>query len=522
MIQFRRILPFIIYCIPISYLSSQGAVPCPNINVINEDPIEEGFYQAGQINWSAGKVRPFSNVKFGSFDYTYLDKGFEVELEATFFASMDGCDPACVEAPLCVGVPCPPLPEKLDSRGRAFEPRSIVVSLPRDVDVNMQYQQNILAYLNDINGLPAGSSSIRRCLCNSNIFIYETNVPINEEGTIGQATVGYGPDGEGIIYSLNYYVEPDFAELNDNAPTQMFDPQQYMDISSQESNKVVAFLDTGVDPIFLPPNSILKTPPTNCLGNDFYGWNFIDNNNNVLDDRGHGTAVILNYLFSLNLLGIPFNQQQILPVKVLDECGRGTIYSVVCGLYYAESKNAKIINNSWGLYFNDVQLQEAITHLNDLEIPVSCSAGNSAKDLNITEHFPSGYARDFIKIRRDYTTIDTSGFPFVFEVGGLCRPVKSTTPAALVDLWPETNYRDFMFVEAAIREEDLLNATGIFSPPINCGISGTSYAAPQLTAGMVHFCIENPGTPIDQNNMQSLTQQIHPVNTHFSYILDKL
>ena len=508
----------------LTQLNGQNMPPCPNVLVINENPIPSSNYSSAHAIWSAGKVDSMSNIVMKANDFVALDYGFEVKEQATFLASLDGCISDCEEQlPICEGEPCPPIPYELDSLNRKYEPNSVLVSLPQELQVNQDYALLIQLYLDTMSQTPTGMSQLKRCMCEENIFIYESNIDINEESTIGQATAGYRPRGEGVTYSLNYYLEPDFADKDDDTPTTMFNPNSFGESVSQTQHNIIAFLDSGVDPALMPPQVIRQNPPDPCFIDDMYGWNFVDDNNNILDDRGHGTTAILSYLNALNQIGVPLSSQVILPVKVLDGCGRGTIYSVVCGLYYARRKGAKIINNSWGMYFNDVQLQNAMIDINNSAIAVSCSAGNSAKDLDNEEHFPSGYAQDYTKIRRDYTSVDTSGLAFVFEVGGLCRGMSNSMPAPIVPLWPESNHRDFMFVEAAIRVEDLLNIIPNIPEPIMCGISGTSYAAPRLTAGLIHFCQNSPaGTAITQAAVFSNSQQINPSNDHYSYILDKL
>lgn len=501
--------------------------PCPNVAVINDNPTAPGTYQTAHGIWSSGKVAPQTNVEFGALEFIELKNGFEVTRQATFLASLDGCDADCEEQlPICTGEPCPLPPFKLDSEGRKYEPGKIVISLPSELEIDMipnfNYPEEIQLYLDTMTNTPNGMSMIKRCMCDENIFIYESFIPINEEDGVGQATNGYRPRGEGIIYGLNYLLEPDYADKQDDTQNNDFDFALFEPAISTMTSNVVAFLDSGVDPTLLPPGVLLHNGPTSCFSDDFVGWNFIDDTNNILDDRGHGTTVVLNYLNALNILGVNYQDQVILPVKVLDGCGRGTMYSVVCGLYYAKSKGAKIINNSWGMYHNDIQLQEAMIDMNDESIAVSCSAGNSAKDLDIVEHFPSGYSQMYFKLRRDYSGFDTLGLEHAFEVGGLCRPVQAMWPATTVPLWPETNHRNFMFAEAAIRVESLLNSTPGFPTIINCGISGTSYAAPQFTAGLLHFCLSKPGKILEQSEVFHSTQQISPTNDHYSYILDKL
>jgi len=69
-------------------MTSAQTIPCENSHIINDDPITEGLYQASDYILSTGKVHSMSTVGFGSFGYTLLEEGFEVELQATFIASM--------------------------------------------------------------------------------------------------------------------------------------------------------------------------------------------------------------------------------------------------------------------------------------------------------------------------------------------------------------------------------------------------------------------------------------------------
>ncbi len=512
-------------------MSSQ--LPCPQARVIHDYPIQSGIIKAAYHIWTNGYVEAGSEVTLAAPDHVTLSHGFEVAQQATFDIILDGCESLCPEEiPLCTGDPCPQLDFERDELGRKYVPSQIIITLPpcfnplpngncqHDI-IDQSYVEDIQLYLDTITVTPTGESSISRCQCDQNIFIYESFIEINEESTIGQVSSSTRPRGEGLYFSLNYHLENDLLELNDYTDSDTLTNEAdlrlaYEQIRSQSPDPiVVAFLDSGIDPALIPEPILLARSSGACLEDDIYGWNFVNGNNNITDDRGHGTSVVLNYINAMQKMGVPMDKQAILPVKVLDECGRGTIYSVVCGLYYAAAKGAKIVNNSWGLDFNELQLQEAIIDLSDWQIPTSNSAGNEAENLNIEEHFPSGYAKHYDKIRRNYTRIDTPGMNNVFEVGGLCRRVLDNSTPATVPIWPGSNVRDTMYVESAIGVEDLL-ATIPGVPPINCGVSGTSFAAPQFSAGLVHYCL---GTtmPINHTNLDTQCQEAQ--TGKFSYVI---
>lgn len=99
-----------------------------------------------------------------------------------------------------------------------------------------------------------------------------------------------------------------------------------------EDNIVVAVVDTGVYKHSFLKDRILDE-----------GMNFIDNDINPDDEKGHGTHVagtIVDCTPGLNVM--------ILPVKVLDENGMGSWLITSLGIRYAVNRGAQIINLSLG------------------------------------------------------------------------------------------------------------------------------------------------------------------------------
>lgn len=496
---------------------------CPNVNIVNDQPIESGSYEAFHAVLSRGTVRQNSIVSMDAGEFVELGAGFTVERSATFYAFIEGCTQDCEESlPLCVGDPCGDLPADSNAEGRLFARNQIIVSFHQDIAANPINENAIKTFLDRNANVDAAETSLTSCTCGANILIYESNVPINVEGTIIQSNTEGGPNEEGIFFGVNYFLESDIDNPSaTNGSVGMNQTAALDRLANNNSNApIVAFLDTGIDYNLLPDDILLNRASQCFGGEDAFGWNFIDNNNDIFDNRGHGTAVVMSYLNTLNQEGIPFDNQRILPVKVLDDCGRGTLFSVICGMYYAREKGAEIINNSWGLYENHLQLQETVIDLaENVGITIVCSAGNLQADLSSIEHYPSGYSNFYNKILPNGNLIVSLPIEKVFEVGGLCHALLDPPiTSGEVPFYPQSNYRDYMWVEPAIDVQDLINSAAIIpiNPPISCGISGTSYAAPQLTAGVLDYRLNNGVTP-GQPEMIPVGRNVSTTFNHFSY-----
>lgn len=105
------------------------------------------------------------------------------------------------------------------------------------------------------------------------------------------------------------------------------------------SPPMVAVIDTGVD----------YTHP-DLAANVVMGWDFIDDDDDPMDESGHGTHVAGLIAASSpvggnGITGIsPYSK--VLAVRVLDQYGSGTWFQVMQGIIYARSSTAKILNLS--------------------------------------------------------------------------------------------------------------------------------------------------------------------------------
>lgn len=158
---------------------------------------------------------------------------------------------------------------------------------------------------------------------------------------------------------------------------------------------VVAVLDTGVDINHedLKNNIWTNTSDDNQDGyvDDIHGWNFVDDNNDVMDRDGHGTHVSGSIAAERNdkgATGVAYNAK-IMPVKVLDDNGSGSYDNISKGIYYAVDHGADIINLSLGGGGGNKMMQDALEYASNKGVIVVMAAGNSGASSPI---YPARYA----------------------------------------------------------------------------------------------------------------------------------
>ncbi len=154
---------------------------------------------------------------------------------------------------------------------------------------------------------------------------------------------------------------------------------------------VVAVVDTGVDYNHEDLKDNIWTNPNPSSANDIHGWNFVDNNNNVMDNNGHGThvsGIVAAENNNLGTTGVAYNAK-IMPVKVLDSNGSGSYTNIAKGVDYAVDHGANVINLSLGGTSPDSTLETAIQYASSKNVVVVMAAGNSG---SFQPGYPARYA----------------------------------------------------------------------------------------------------------------------------------
>ncbi|MEG4215006.1 S8 family serine peptidase [Microcoleus sp. Pol14C6] len=139
--------------------------------------------------------------------------------------------------------------------------------------------------------------------------------------------------------------------------------------------------ETGVDTIGRNKASNGVDDDNNGFVDDFRGWDFVNNDNDPMDDNNHGTHISGLVAAKKDGVGITGTAPtaKIMPLKILDSTGVGKIRDEINAINYAVANGAKIINVSLGGLQLNVQELDAIRLAEAQGAIVISAAGNDAR-----------------------------------------------------------------------------------------------------------------------------------------------
>jgi subtilisin family serine protease len=188
------------------------------------------------------------------------------------------------------------------------------------------------------------------------------------------------------------------------------DAPEAWDVTTGDSQVVVAVIDTGVDYTHpdLAPNMWVNPRETrngrdddgNGYIDDVHGINAITGSGDPMDDHYHGThcagtigAVGDN---GVGVTGVAWDVQ-IMGLKFLSASGIGYVSDAIEALEYAlrmktlYGVNLKLTSNSWGGGGYSQALVDAIRATGDAGMLFVAAAGNDDRDTDLVPHYPSSY-----------------------------------------------------------------------------------------------------------------------------------
>ncbi len=179
------------------------------------------------------------------------------------------------------------------------------------------------------------------------------------------------------------------------------DAPEAWEIQKGSSDIIIAICDSGVDythpdladNIWNNTDEIVNGFDSDGNGfiDDIRGWDFINNDNDPMDDLWHGTrcagiacAVSNN---NLGVAGVCWNCK-IMPIKMIDSEGWETDEAAANGIIYAVNNGADIISMSWGGLPSYPLTEDALNYAASNGVILIAAAGNS--DSN-ADFYPAGF-----------------------------------------------------------------------------------------------------------------------------------
>jgi len=234
------------------------------------------------------------------------------------------------------------------------------------------------------------------------------------------------------------------------------DAPEAWNVTTGSSSVVAAVIDTGVDWTHPDLSSqIWINPGEDCAGcrtdgvdndhngfvDDWHGWDFVSNDNNPMDDHGHGTHVAGTIGAAGNngigVAGVNWNVK-IMPVKFLNAQGSGTTAAAVSAILYAAQNGADVMNNSWAGGDYSQALADAIDVADQHNSLFVAAAGNDGTDNDVTPTYPA--SSDNPNVLAVAATDSSDNRAYFSNVGR--RSVDLGAPGVnIYSTWPGSTYQ---------------------------------------------------------------------------------
>ncbi len=248
--------------------------------------------------------------------------------------------------------------------------------------------------------------------------LYRINLP---QESIVQTAVATLTAMDAVVYAQPNYLlqfdgvtlpnDPRFSSLwglhnagqTGGTPDADIDAPEAWALSTGRESVIVAVIDTGVDYTHSDLAANIWTNPGEIAGDgidndgngfvdDVHGWDFVNGDNDPMDDNNHGTHVAGTIAAVGNngtgVTGVGWNVQ-IMPLKIADLNGSASLYDAMLALQYAVSMGATVSNNSYGGASNSTAFADAIAAAGQAGHVFVAAAGNFGTNNDLIAQYPA-------------------------------------------------------------------------------------------------------------------------------------
>lgn len=294
-----------------------------------------------------------------------------------------------------------------------------------------------------------------------------------------------------FVHHMGIPNDPSFGQLwgMNNSNNFDIDAPQGWDIFTGDANFRVAVIDTGVQythpdlaaNIWINPGEIAGNnidDDGNGYVDDVRGWDFANNDNNPMDDNGHGThcagtvAAVGNN--GVGVAGVAW-LAKIVPLKFLGANGSGSISAALNCLQYCTRTGVKVSNNSWGGGGFSSSFQSALTQAAAIGHVFVAAAGNNGSNNDNSPSYPASYTNDNVIA---VASITSSGARSSFSNFGVTSVDVGAPGSNVFSTYPTNSYTS---------------------------LSGTSMASPHAAGVVTMVYAQNPNWTYQQVRSRVLT-----------------
>ena len=202
--------------------------------------------------------------------------------------------------------------------------------------------------------------------------------------------------------------------------------------------------------------------------NNALNYNFLTNSNDVIDPNPilHGTKIA-----RIIKKNTPDERVSMVGLKAYDENNVGNLFENVCAIIYAIKNNIKVVNASWGTSHDKPMpiFEEVLRRAIAANVVIVCSAGNKKEDIDLHPYYPACYA--------DSPELGSHLLVVTSKSKDVCQNLSSTGKKIDLTMKADTNCN-----------HEIPDFNGNMG---NIFESGTSYAAPYVTADVIKYLRKN-------------------------------